>query len=223
MINAVVVKHGLHYYQGYHDLLSVLVLVLTDDERLCFAVAERVSLRHMRDMMRPSFDVLLPLMELLFPLIRRVDPEVGWFLEEAGVHPHFALPWLITWFSHDVKDLDVAARIFDACLCSHPLFPLYLSAAVVRHRRQGVLALDCDFAMVHQYLARLPGHLPFDALILEAAEMLDSLPPHQLARQAHNPALAALVKAGQVEALKEPPGEEWDTGVMGGRGGHGSA
>jgi TBC1 domain family member 20 len=71
-------KHpDLHYYQGYHDLVSVLVLVLTEDDLVCFAVAERISLYFARDFARESFDVLLHLMQLLFPLLRRFDPEVS--------------------------------------------------------------------------------------------------------------------------------------------------
>lgn len=44
--------------------------------------------------------------------------------------PYFALPWILTWFSHSLGDLDVVARIFDVLLVSHPLMPLYLAAAV---------------------------------------------------------------------------------------------
>jgi len=72
------VKHpDLRYYQGYHDIVSVLVLVLTEDSRLCFAVAERISLTFLRDFMRENFESLLPVIQLLFPLLRHFDKEVS--------------------------------------------------------------------------------------------------------------------------------------------------
>ena len=51
----------------------MLVLILTENENLCFAVAERISLSLLADAMRPSFDVVMQLVTLLFPLIRRFD------------------------------------------------------------------------------------------------------------------------------------------------------
>ncbi len=44
--------------------------------------------------------------------------------------PFFALPWFITWFSHDVTDINVVARLFDVFMGSHPLLPLYVCTAV---------------------------------------------------------------------------------------------
>lgn len=208
-----VVKHpDLHYYQGYHDLITVLVLVLTEDERLCFSVAERISLHFLRDVMRPSFDVLQPLMMLLFPLIRRFDGELADFLDASGVQAFVALPWVITWFAHDVMDLDVVARLFDAFLASPPLLPLYLSAAVIMHRREEVMRVECDFSTVHSTLAKLPPSLPYDDLLQRARAMIHTLPPARLARAAGSKELLLLWSKGQITVLQHAPG-----GLGGGR------
>lgn len=46
-------------------------------------------------------------------------------------HPHFALAWLLTWFSHDICDVDVVGRLFDLFLSyPDPLLPVYCAAAV---------------------------------------------------------------------------------------------
>jgi hypothetical protein len=58
------------------------------------------------------------------------DPALARFLRDAGVEPFFATSWLLTWFAHDVQDLEEIARIYDALLCSHPMFCYYLAAAV---------------------------------------------------------------------------------------------
>jgi hypothetical protein len=208
IINAMVSKHpDLHYYQGYHDVLTVLVLVLTEDERLCFAVAERVSLYFIRDYMRPSFDALQPLVLLLFPLIRRFDAPLADFLQRSGVQAFVALPWVLTWFAHVISDLDTVARLFDAFLASPPLLPLYLSAAIMMHRRDELLRLECDLSTVHLALARLPPHLPWDELLLQARHMLQALPPVKLAREAGSRELLLLWTKGHITALQCAPGE----------------
>ena len=43
---------------------------------------------------------------------------------------HFAISWLMTWFSHDIEDFSTAQRVFDVCIASHPLMPVHLAAAV---------------------------------------------------------------------------------------------
>ena len=46
------------------------------------------------------------------------------------MQPHFAIGWVLTWFAHDVDNWDAVYRIYDSCLASHPIFSVYLSAAV---------------------------------------------------------------------------------------------
>ena len=45
--------------------------------------------------------------------------------------PYFALGWFITWFSHNVQQLDQISRLFDLFMASHPLMPLYVVAQVM--------------------------------------------------------------------------------------------
>lgn len=184
MIRGVIVKHSdLHYYQGYHDLVSVLALVLTESEgKLCFSVAEKLSLMYTRDFMRESFDTLLLVLQLLFPLLKRFDPEVYDFLHESGVQTYFSLSWVITWFSHDISDLGIATRVFDAFFSSHPMFSLYVSAAVVMHRRVRLLEQECEFAIVHNFLSKCPEDLPYDDILADAHRLFRAFPPDKLMR-----------------------------------------
>ena len=213
MINAVMVKRPeLHYYQGYHDILSVLVLVLTDSEELCFAVAERLTLGFLGDcMLRPDFGSLTLLLELLGPLVKAFDPDVGRVLEKAGVHAFVSLPWIITWWSHDSRDLGRCARMYDAFLAAPPVLPLYVAAAMIARARTELLALgpgERDFASVHTFLARLAARedLPVEALIVDAMRMLRKRPPDTLVRASGSPALVEAVRRGEIHALSESPG-----------------
>ena len=93
-------------------------------------------------------------MSFILAIVRLRDAELFNFLREADVPPYFATSWLLTWYSHDKKSLEVVARLFDACLASPPYFILYLCAAFVLHNRDKILEVECDFALVHNELSK---------------------------------------------------------------------
>lgn len=115
--------------QGFHDVVSVFLLVIEDDH-IAFALAEAVSRDYISDYMNCDFEVVGKAMKLMFVIIKAADSCLHRFLTEGGVEPFFATSWLLTWFAHDFPLIADAARVFDAILCSHPLFCYYLCAAV---------------------------------------------------------------------------------------------
>ena len=122
-------------------------------------VLVQVSQFHLRDFLKPNFKELQTAIELtLFPLVARLDMPVHDFLLDADMQPFFALSWIITWFSHEVRDTELVKRLFDVFIVSHPLMPIYLSVAMVLHtvNRQDILGADHDFGTVHQTLRDLP-------------------------------------------------------------------
>ncbi len=122
-------------------------------------ILSKLSFSHLEDMMKPNFQILTQSLRLIiFPLLDRLDGEVHDYLMESGMEPFFCLPWIITWFSHDIRDTSVVKRLFDVFVASHPLMPIYLSIAMVLHpmNRMEILGSECDFAMLHHALTQLP-------------------------------------------------------------------
>jgi hypothetical protein len=119
----------LHYYQGFHDLVSTIMLIVEDDS-LAFAISEYISLHYVSDYMKENFETVSKFMHILLVIIKANDPELYNHLEKAKMEPYFAISWLITWFSHDVKGLDAIARIYDVFLSSPPIYCFYLCAVV---------------------------------------------------------------------------------------------
>jgi hypothetical protein len=72
-------------------------------------------------------------------LLELVDPELSGFIKSAQLQPYYGLSWILTWFAHDVDELETIARLFDYFLASHPYSPLYLSVAVIVHNRERML------------------------------------------------------------------------------------
>jgi hypothetical protein len=111
-------------------------------------------------------DVPCALLALLPTLIAVGSGEVSRALRAVSPHeealPHFALPWLLTWFSHSISSLSATQRLFDAFLLGHPLLPLYMAAALVTLPSGAPLLLGQlkeavgDEGMAFQALSALP-------------------------------------------------------------------
>ncbi|XDV22552.1 hypothetical protein PO909_027425 [Leuciscus waleckii] len=182
IILRVLVKNPqLHYYQGYHDIVVTFLLVL--GERLATALVEKLSTHHLRDFMDPTMDNTKHILNYLMPIIERVNPEVYDFMQQAEVGTIFALSWLITWFGHVLSDFRHVVRLYDFFLACHPLMPIYFAAVIVLHREEEVLDCECDMAMMHHLLSRIPQDLPYETLISRAGDLFVQFPPSELARE----------------------------------------
>lgn len=173
----------MRYYQGYHDIACIFLSSLggsvktspstsyssstSNMEPLAASmglqvpagVLLQVSQSHLRDCLKANFSSLQVCLRLtLFPLLALMDPPVHDHLAACQMEPFFALSWVITWFSHDVRDTELVKRLFDAFIVSHPLMPIYVSIAMVTHEinRQEILRTECDFSLLHSALTGLP-------------------------------------------------------------------
>lgn len=66
----------------------------------------------------------------------QVDAELHQHIQASEVQPFYALSWFITWFAHNIPELDKVARIYDLFLSSHPIMPLYFAAAAMKVRAE---------------------------------------------------------------------------------------
>ncbi|CAO1630148.1 unnamed protein product [Parajaminaea phylloscopi] len=136
----------LHYYQGYHDVLSVLLLVLCPREPqdkdvwrsesefvVALTAARRLSLFYLRDFMAEKIDPCLGWLKVVRNCVRRFNPKhAAEVVERAGSLPFFALSWVITLLAHDfdIRGEEVR-RIFDVVLIEGPTAILWILAALM--------------------------------------------------------------------------------------------
>ncbi|XP_023272009.1 TBC1 domain family member 20-like isoform X1 [Seriola lalandi dorsalis] len=179
-----VLKHNpqLHYYQGYHDVAVTLLLVV--GERMAIAMLDTLSNYHLRDFMDPTMDSTKHILNYLMPILEQVDTELHDFMIRAEVGTIFALSWLITWYGHVLSEFRHTLRLYDFFLASHPLMPIYLAATIVLHREKDVKQTECDMAMVHHLLSRIPQDLPYELLIAQSQDLFNQYPPSLLAKRA---------------------------------------
>ncbi|XP_042567643.1 TBC1 domain family member 20-like isoform X2 [Cyprinus carpio] len=204
IILRVLVKNPqLHYYQGYHDIVVTFLLVL--GERLATALVEKLSTHHLRDFMDPTMDNTKHILNYLMPIIERVNPEVYDFMQQAEVGTIFALSWLITWFGHVLSDFRHVVRLYDFFLACHPLMPIYFAAVIVLHREEEVLDCECDMAMMHHLLSRIPEDLPYETLISRAGDLFVQFPPSELARERSQLTAVSTFKDFELASTQQRP------------------
>ncbi|GAA5928100.1 GTPase-activating protein GYP8 [Sporobolomyces koalae] len=154
-------KHpALQYFQGYHDIVSILLLTL-DDDNLLAQTTEQMSLHRIRDSMGPGLEPTLGYLKLAHRLIQRVDPQMYSLVNQAAAMPFFALSWALTLFSHDLYEVAVIARLFDFLLAHNPAMISYLVVAILLTKKIDLVEClaqeDNDPAMVHSVLSQLPN------------------------------------------------------------------
>ncbi|RDB27057.1 TBC1 domain family member 20 [Hypsizygus marmoreus] len=149
----------LNYFQGYHDIVSVLFLTLPPELRL--VCAEKISLHRLRDSMGLTLEPVLGLLRVTKNLIRIVDPEFAENLERTSPLPFFALSNLLTLFAHDMPTLSLIQHVFDYILCRPPIIIVYLATAIILSRKPDIERLDDEdedggMGMAHSVLSGLP-------------------------------------------------------------------
>jgi hypothetical protein len=117
------------YFQGYHDIVQVLLLVL-GAETTPAAVA-RLSLLRIRDFMLPTMTGALSHLQLLPSILKAADPDLFQHLSQTAPF-YFALPATLTLYAHEIQEYGDIARLFDYLLTNEAAASIYLYATVSR-------------------------------------------------------------------------------------------
>jgi hypothetical protein len=165
------------YFQGYHDIVQVFLLVLGPQHAP--AAVARLSLLRIRDFMLSSLEPALSQLELLRPILRAADPVLYDHLPKS--QPSFALAGTITMFAHNIQDYKDITRLFDFFLARHAVMPIYLFAAVVLSKREELLEIEKeDEDILYVMLGRLPEPFDVEFHIARTVELYERLPPASL-------------------------------------------
>lgn len=176
LITEVLRRHPyLHYFQGYHDICQVLLLVLPPDLRA--PVVARLSVLRIRDFMLPNLGPTTAQLRLLPDILAKADPKLCRHL--WGVEPFYALSGTLTMFAHNIEKYHDIARLFDIFLAREPVFSIYMFAQIVMDRRDEVLEID-EADMLHVILGKVPPQMDLDSLIVDSLLLFKQYPPEKL-------------------------------------------
>lgn len=167
----------LSYFQGFHDIVQVFLLVL-GIEHAAKAVVHLAILR-IRDFMLPSLSPSLAHLRLLPSIIYAVDPALREHLSQT--QPFFALAATLTLYAHDIQEYGDIARLFDFLLAHGAVVSVYFFAIIVLSRREELFEIPADEPeMLHSVLSKLPKPLDLEALISRTMEVFTEHPPEKL-------------------------------------------
>lgn len=178
LITSVLRRHPyLSYFQGYHDICQVFMLVLKPESHVL--ALTRLSLLRIRDFMLPTFSHALAQLQLIPSIIQKVNPKLWNHL--AATQPFFALSGTLTMFSHDIPDYNNIARLFDVLLAREAVFSIYLFAQIVLQQSDELFKTPSDEPeILHSILSKLPDPLGIEALIKNTVNLFEIHPPENL-------------------------------------------
>lgn len=166
-----------HYYQGFHDVCSVLLTFYSLDNVLERTVD--ICEGHLKDLLC-DFEVVHKLIIVVLGIIRKADPILHEHItKNLIVPPFFMVSWLITLFAHDLHSLYAAQRILKFLSSRDPVMILYMCAAVPLLMRDDVLSVNGNNGgegEMYQMLKELPGRVPPTLLIWQAERLMDQIP-----------------------------------------------
>nr|RBQ88223.1 hypothetical protein FVER53263_07291 [Fusarium verticillioides] len=191
------------YFQGYHDISQVLLLVLAPAWRA--RVLARLSVLRIRDFMLPSFGPTTAQLRLLPDILHAADPKLRRHL--ADVEPFYALAGTLTMYAHNIETYQDIARLFDVFLAREPVFTVYVFAQIILDRRNEIFEID-EPDMLHVILGKVPTKMDLDELIIKSAALFGQHPPETLSYWRHISNFSALKTARDIETCAKQTMEE---------------
>ena len=83
------------------------------------------------DILLPSLEPTLHSLDMIPAILQRVDKKLYRRVLKAVRPPHFAASAVMTWFSHELDNIDRVATLFDFLISSPAVMIFYLAAAVI--------------------------------------------------------------------------------------------
>ena len=169
----------LNYFQGFHDIAQVFLLVLDDDKNNAARAVGHVSLLRIRDFMLSSLTPSMAHLELLPAILYSVDPKLQQHL--STTKPFFAMASTLTLYAHDIQEYSDIARLFDFLLAQPAVVSLYFFAVIILSRKSELLEVPLEEPeMLHFLLSKLPKPLDLEALMAKTMEVFAEHPPERL-------------------------------------------
>ncbi|CAD0022588.1 unnamed protein product [Aureobasidium pullulans] len=142
----------LHYFQGFHDIAQVLLLVLGANQAA--PLLARLSLLRIRDYMLPTFSA-------------------SESHHLSGLQPYFAIAATLTLYAHDIEEYGGISRLFDFLLAHEAVVSVYMYATLLE------LGSD-EEDMMYAILSKLPKPLDIESLITRTTLLYSQHPPETL-------------------------------------------
>lgn len=181
----------LHYYQGYHEVISVFVL--TCDPEILDTVVELFTLLYLRDYMMDSLQCTLEQLDVLSQFIIGRDEQLANVLQLTKRKPIFAIASVLTLLTHNFEYFEQDSpifSIFDIIISTNNLsniFVIYMELLVYFKEEilKQIKAFEADFendmdvihSVVQQTLLKLLRISAWDEILAQSRLRFDEESP----------------------------------------------
>jgi len=158
-------KGAWSYFQGMHDIASLLVLALGEKgarSALTYLCKFCIGLWIQKDVGCIMDNILA----YVLPLLSLEDGKLYNMFKEVNATPLFCIGWILTWFTHEVEDPLAGYKLVDSLIMRDPQpqdnldnekiyasrYVVYLCVAVIILLRDGLLSKEkIDPNVIHHY------------------------------------------------------------------------
>jgi hypothetical protein len=112
------------YYQGFHDIAMYFFLLFYNYEHLAVQILHRFSEFYLKDYLVEKdytfrFETVFNVMN---SMMKKSNKSIASLMNSLDypLDPIFCLPWVITFFTHDIDNMFMTLRLFDYFLFTHP-------------------------------------------------------------------------------------------------------
>lgn len=186
------------YFQGFHDICQVFLLVL--GRQLSAQSVARLSVLRIRDFMLPTLGPTTAQLRLLPDVLGKADPELRRHV--ASIEPFYALAGTLTMYAHNIEAYHDIARLFDVLLAREPVFSIYMFAQIVMDRRDEIFEID-EPDLLQVVLARVPPKMNMDELVQRSDNLYKKYSPETLRSWRRISPSSALKTARQIDRCDE--------------------
>lgn len=131
-----------NYCQGYHDMALLFYILYQLEENSALEIIQRFTEFFMKESLNNKADHNIFGFNEENEIVRTLCLEYNYSLAEEMIglfdnNLFFVFPWIITYFSHHLTDLNKQFRLLDYIICSNPNTIYYLSAVIAIEQYKG--------------------------------------------------------------------------------------
>lgn len=190
----------LDYYQGYHDIASVVLLVCSDsgssanDDSLAYSMLEALSLCHLRDYMISDIGLSVNHLKIIPLVAEHADPVLfnlmrysnSSFIMSNGSYYDYkfypALLSILTVFSHNLTNFSQLLMLWDFVLSYQSIaVSMYIYLSALQYRKPQILS-ELNIDPLHAHASNAFAHVESDKIhsLLSPASLFAHVSDHDL-------------------------------------------
>ncbi|KAH0791063.1 TBC1 domain family member 20 [Histomonas meleagridis] len=166
--------NDLTYYQGFQEI-AIIVLTFAR-ESFALQILEALALGPLHCFLGQTLGGIETILDFSFSLLRIVDNDIYVSFEKSDIQSHLLVSFIVTFFAHNVPDIESGLRFLDFFIASHPLIPTYTIISIISLEREKMMKRNFDPNTILSILQ--DTNFTVDQIINNTVEIYQKYPPN---------------------------------------------